>query len=248
MKNLGWVRFNWLDSVDNWNLDDEDVMMEESLRFKYAGGRTIVDPGSIGTGVGRPHLATRRLALRTGLNIILGCGYYLEVSHPVDMNSKTIDDIKDEIVSDIRVGIEGSEIRSGVIGEIGISWPMGKNERKVLQGASRAQIETGAPMEIHPGRNPKSPAEIIEVLEQEKADLNKVILCHMERTIDDISVLEAIMDKGITIEFDLFGESWFQLDLEIPFPSDSMRIFQIKKLSLQCLRLLGHEVPESVDD
>ena len=54
-------------------------------------------------------------------------------------------------------------MKAGIIGEIGCSWPMTDNERKVLRGAAQAQQDTGASLLIDPGRNEAAPFEIREV-------------------------------------------------------------------------------------
>ena len=168
LETLDWVRFNQYSNEDNLRLDDEDMMTEEALRFKNAGGNTIVDTTSIG--LGRDANALKRLSLRTGLNVIAGSGYYVAQSHPVDMHAKDSDVIKNEIVNDIRVGIGNSGVRAGIIGEIGTTLPWGPNEEKVLVGAARAQAETGAPIEVHPGRDARHPNMILDILEKEGAD------------------------------------------------------------------------------
>src|SRR5208283_2382377 len=81
-----------------------------------------------------------------------------------------------------------------------------------------------------PGRSPRQPQQILDILEGEKADMSRVAICHIDRTIEDIGALKAVMDRGATIGFDAFGLAWYPWVMEIPYPSDSKRIFQIKKL------------------
>ena len=60
------------DSSYAWILDDEDVMARELERFRDAGGGTIIDPTCIG--LKRKPEGMRRLARRTGLNLVMGTG------------------------------------------------------------------------------------------------------------------------------------------------------------------------------
>jgi phosphotriesterase-related protein len=212
-------------------LDDEELMIEEASKFKAAGGSTIVDATS--NGLGRNPEALRRISSRTGLNIIAGSGYYVWSTHPRNMESKSVDDIRNEMVRDISVGIHDSGIRAGLIGEIGTTFPWGANEEKVLRAAGRAQQETGAPIQVHPGRNPKHPGMILDVLESEHADLDRVVICHVERTLGDLRQFQSVLDRRCYVEFDNFGQSWFAFPghtLEWPFPSDSARVFRIREL------------------
>ena len=89
------------------------------------------------------------------------------------------DDVVRQIVSDVTVGVDGTTFRSGVIGEVGCSWPLMPNERKALRASARAQLITGAPILIHPGRDETAPLEIIEVLREAGADLERTIIGHL---------------------------------------------------------------------
>ncbi|MGA3405436.1 MAG: phosphotriesterase-related protein [Candidatus Bathyarchaeia archaeon] len=231
LENLAWVRFHPYLNEDNLRLDDEEMMVEESSRFKNAEGRTIVDATSIG--IGRNPEALKRISTRTGLNIIAGSGYYVSTTHPRSMGLKSVDEIKNEIVKDIQEGIDGSGIRAGLIGEIGTTFPWGTNEEKSLQAAGRAQVETGAPVEVHPGRNPKHPGMILDILEKEGVDSRRVVICHVERTLGDLEQFRTVLDRGAYVEFDNFGQSWFAFPghkMEWPFPSDSARVFRLREL------------------
>ena len=64
---------------------------------------------------------------------------------------------------------------------------------------------TGAPLIIHPGRNPKAPFEILDVLEQGGADISRTAMSHLDRTISDIDELVRLAQRGCYLEFDLFG-------------------------------------------
>lgn len=55
------------------------------------------------------------------------------------------------------------------------------NEKKVLRATAAAQVETGVPVIIHPGRHPTAPAEIIRLLQEAGADVSKVVMSHLDR-------------------------------------------------------------------
>ena len=73
-------------------------------------------------------------------------------AHPPNMDDISEDDIFEEIVRDITVGVGSTGIRAGIIGEVGCSYPLSDNERKALRASARAQRATGAAILIHPGR------------------------------------------------------------------------------------------------
>src|SRR6266566_7007518 len=195
LANLGWVRHNFSSNLDNLQLLDETVARDEALLFKHAGGQTFVDPTN--RGLARDPLALARVARATGLNIIMGSGYYVAAAHPPDMGARTADDVAREIVTDLTVGVGDTGVRAGFIGEIGTTWPWTDNEKKVVRAAVAAQRETGAALMIHPGRHERLPLAIVDFIRKEGADLERTIMCHIERTIADRGVLLELAATGV---------------------------------------------------
>ena len=126
MQLLAWIMYDPFRNRDNLITIDEDIAISELNLYKRVGGISLVDTTSIG--LGRDPLALARISRATGINVIMGSGYYVDVLHPSGMNSMTEDQITDEIIADIEVGVKDTGVRSGVIGEIGCSWPLTVNE------------------------------------------------------------------------------------------------------------------------
>ena len=229
MELLGWIGRNWFDNLDNLMLDDEEATIVEAGLYKRAGGGTIVDATTFG--IGRDPEALARIARATGLNIVMGAGYYVDIVHPPELDDMTESDVASRIVEEIQIGVGGTGVRAGIIGEIGCSWPLTPNERKVLQGAAAAQQETGASILIHPGRDDAAPREALDVLAESGADLGRVIMGHLDRTTTDYDVITEIAQSGCYLEYDLFGleSSHYPLS-EIDMPSDAQRMDFIVRL------------------
>lgn len=224
LENRGWVAYHWTSNHHNVHLDSEDLAIAELRRFAAAGGRTIVDPTN--NGLGRDPAPLVRIAEATGINIILGSGYYLGGTHPPDMSERGVDQITEEIIADIGGGIAGTNVRAGLIGEIGCTYPWLPNEKKSLRAAVAAQIETGVPLMVHPGRDPLSPVEIAEIVDQEGGDLTRTTICHIDRTCIDRAWLADMAATGCYLEYDLFGNesSWYPPNPSVDMPSDAERM------------------------
>lgn len=203
LENFSWVHRHILQNLDNLQMFDEEVAISEAMLFKRSGGNTIVECTTIG--IGRDPLGLARIARATGLNIIMGAGYYIGQSHPPDMDRRSEEEITEEIVRDITVGVGDTGVRAGIIGEIGCSWPLQDNERKVLRAAGRAQQLTGAPLTIHPGRNEAASLEIIDVLAHVGADLSRTIIEHIPSRVRDPGNRRKLAEEGCYLEYDLFG-------------------------------------------
>ena len=224
---LAWVRYDPFRSRDNLMLVDEDTTVEEAMLFRAAGGRTIVDTTT--RGIGRDPAAAARISRRTGLNVVIGSGYYVGASHPDGMDAKSEDEIAAEIVADLTAGQRG--VRAGVIGELGCSWPLWPNERKVLRAGAWAQVETGASIIIHPGRSEDAPFEVLDVLAAAGADVERVVIGHLGRTYFDGERLLELARTGCYLAYDQLGWETSNFSLaSTDFPSDAQRIGFVKLL------------------
>ena len=226
METLGDLRYGGQPNKDNFGLADEPTAIDEVSHYKQAGGCTLVDATSIG--IGRDPAALARIARASDLNIIMGSSYYVEQNYPpgCHMDTKSEDEIVDEIVGDIFAGAEETGVRAGLIGEVGCSWPLTANERKVLRASGRAQQLTGAPLMIHPGRHPDAPFEIINVLREVDTDLSRTIMCHIDRTIDREDTLKKLAETQCILEYDLFGSehSYYPWTIPVDMPNDGGRL------------------------
>ncbi|MBN1855985.1 MAG: aryldialkylphosphatase [Dehalococcoidia bacterium] len=204
LENLWWVRRHMKDNYDNQFLLDEHLAAREASLFYLRGGGTIVDQTNIG--IGRDPGALLRISRATGLNIVMGCGFYVDgPSTQEERDSMDVEDFASRIVQDMTVGVDQTRIKSGIIGELGCTWPLKPNEKKVLEAAALAQQQSGASINVHPGRNDEAPLEIIDVLQRAGADLSRVVMSHMDRCGYALDTRLRLLDAGCFVEYDLFG-------------------------------------------
>ena len=178
MDNLYWMKTHWGSNLDNLGLKDEQLAIKETLLFKQVGGGTIVELSNIG--LARDPLGLARIARATGLNIVMGAGYYIAASHPPELAAKTEEEVTEEIIRDIMVGVGDTGVRAGIIGEIGCSTPLEESERKVLRASVVAQQRTGAAITVHPSSTDDLVPEIIQILSDAGADLNRTVIDHVD--------------------------------------------------------------------
>ena len=245
LSNLGWVRQNFNASLDNLRLLDEQTAVDEIMLFRRAGGRTVVDPTNVS--LSRDPRALARISRATGLNIVMGAGYYVAAAHPADMDRRGEDSIVREIVREVTVGVGDTGVRAGLIGEIGNTWPWAENEKKVVRAAVEAQRQTGAPLMIHPGRDQAAPMQIVDLIAKQGGDLRRTVMCHIERTIADERHLGDLAATGIWLEYDLFGleNSYYPYNPDFDMPNDGGRMAHVLALIEAGHRdqiLLSHDI------
>lgn len=215
---LGELRMNPFLNRDNCLLADADLAAEELMRFKEQGGATVVDPTNFG--IGRDPAALRDISRRTGLNIVMGSGYYMEPSHPEEVARFGIDEVAEIIVRDCGGGDRQPDAMAGIIGEIGISKDFTAEEEKVLRGAARASRLTGVPLSIHLPGWERLAHRVLDVIEAEGGDLGHTVLCHMNPSWRDLDYQKSLADRGAFLEYDMIGMDYYYAEQRAQCPSD----------------------------
>jgi phosphotriesterase-related protein len=225
---LGELRMDPFANLDNCRLDNEKLAISELLPFKALGGATVVDPTC--RGIGRDPLALKRISEATGLNVVMGAGYYLQGSHPPVVAKMSADAIGDEIVRDALEGVDGTGARIGLIGEIGVSADFTVDEEKSLRGAARAQRRTGLPLMVHLPGWFRHGHRVLDIVESEGAELRHTVLCHMNPSHDDVAYQTSLAGRGAFIEYDMIGMDYWYADQQVQCPSDEENTRAIKRL------------------
>lgn len=210
-------------------LTDEAVALADLEAFREAGGATIVDLTT--GGIAPDPAGLRRLSRASGVAIVLGAGFYTDAYVDAGMKASPVEALAEIVEAQVTEGAWGTDIRCGLIGEIGVSWPMTPFERRSLQAAAMAQARTGAAINIHPGRHPDACNEICDVLEWAGADLSRVVMSHMDRTHpEDVDAVVALARRCV-VEYDFFGietsNYWMGV---VDLPNDWMRLRAIRRL------------------
>ena len=192
-------------SRDNLRMTDLDVAIRELLLYKEAGGQSFIDVSGRIPGWHPDDLVAASEA--TGVNIVASTGWYIAPSHPPGHADASVEELAEMLIGDIEVGIAGTEIRAGVIGELGMTEPLHPQEEKVLRAGGRAQHQTGVPLTVHPMVYKKEAHKYIDILQEEGANLEKVYISHMDGSCPDHEYHESVMDRGVTIDYDLFRDT-----------------------------------------
>ncbi len=204
VENAAWLREYPYRNRDNLIQTDWYQTAVELRRFKMAEGRTVVDSSDLG--LGRDVWGLKKIADDVGMNIVSGTGYYVDDAHPWYVESKTEDELAEGMIGDIKEGADGTDIRCGLIGEIGTSDPITDAEWKVLRAAAITHHATGAAIQIHALHELKLMPDILDLLiEKMEVHPSRVIAGHMDLTTADRDYMKRIADYGTFYELDGFG-------------------------------------------
>jgi phosphotriesterase-related protein len=190
---------------DYWELTpDEDLLIEELRDLRRRGGGTLVDLTL--DGVGRDPHRLRRLASATGLNIVMGTGWYRGAHYPAEalIDRRTVDDLADAIVLEFEDGVGETGIRPGIIGEIGTDKPwVSALEERVHRAAARASLRTGMAITTHGVQSAVGLAQL-EIFTEEGVDASRVVIGHAD-SYHDLDFYLAVLATGANLEFDFLG-------------------------------------------
>lgn len=202
-------------NADNDVLGDFDEMLTEVRAFSAAGGGTMVEVSP--NGLGRNPEALRRLARASGLHIVMGAGWYTPTFHPVDMAERTVDELADDIVRDVVIGVGDSGVRSGIIGEVGAdSAPLTDDELKSVRASGRASRVTGAPITFHVGGVGEDKFTVLDVLTDEGVAPENIVFGHAMDVLMNPALGDRLLARGVFVELDFLaspGSPWGHLVL-----------------------------------
>lgn len=243
-ENATIVRENPLSNLDNIYLPGGSLVEEELRKFVRLGGKTIVDLTTIG--LGRNIHEIVRLSQVTGLNVIAGTGYYIAASHPLEVTERNEEWLCSQMITEIDSGIDGTNYRAGVIGEIGTSSPIHKREEKILCAAAQASNKSGYSIIVHVQPPAWLGHEVLDILFNAGARPERVVLAHMDSTLTSgLAYHREILERGVTIMYDGFGTNWDFPSLGLKMPSDEERINAVVALvdeNYSERLLLSHDV------
>src|SRR5258708_39374120 len=206
LQNRGELMRNPYDSRPNLLIDDPELSFRELMYYKAAGGQGLIDMTT--AGIKPDPEALRALAQRTGLHIVAGCGYYRQPVLPEEIHDRSAEEIADDLLRWLTEGMDGTTIQAGLMGELGTSSPIYPFEERQLRAAARVQRQTGASINVHPLIWGHEHLHILDILEEEGADLSRVAISHCDELVEP-EWHARIAERGAVLSFDTFGSETF---------------------------------------
>ena len=180
-------------------LDCYDETLVEFKELYRNGVRNIVDVTNRGMGLKRHYV--EKIAQESGINIIQATGFYKVPFLPSDLANKSVQEIADEMINDIR-----NDSSIGIIGEIGTSlneWK--KEELAVFEAAIIAHQATKKPIYTHTTIGTLG-LEQAHYFVSKKLDPKRIVIGHMDLS-KDLDVIKQVIDLGFFVGFDTIGKN-----------------------------------------
>jgi predicted metal-dependent phosphotriesterase family hydrolase len=194
---------------ESYRLDDLAIVGEDLKAAATAGLRTIVDVGTDGHRRSPAFLASA--AADSGLQIIAATGFWKEFAYPDYFDDSSLSQIAERLVDDVTVGIGGTAVRAGVIGELGTDAAgLTPRTEKAFRACAQAQQETGVAIITHTGEGVAA-LDQLHLLTSCGVDPGRILIGHVD-CMDDIEMHCAIASAGAFVGYDRVGSLGYQTD------------------------------------
>jgi len=192
---------------------DEEQRIADAIarmnELKARGVDSIVDLTVIGLGRYIPRI--KRVAEKTGINIIVATGIYTYNDVPMYFHFRGPGTIlggpelmTDMFVKDIEEGIADTGVKAAILKCATDEQGLTPGVERVLRAAAKAHRKTGVPISTHTHAHSKRGLDQQRIFEEEGVDLSRVIIGHSGDTTD-LDYLEKLIAKGSYIGMDRFG-------------------------------------------
>lgn len=250
LENRADVERNWFYYGD-YKINDLDDVIHEAKLFKRHGGGCLVDQTPVG--LARDPKGLQQVARETGLHIVMATSWYTHEYHNEEVKTFDIGRLRDRMLRDLEVGVANG-VRAGIIGEVGLNWPMHPDEEKVLRASVQAQKATGAPLSVHTGFGPDAYWRVVKIVEEEGGDLSRTIMCHVEHRLPtrpapdsfDPAPFIELARTGVYMELDCFGwEGSYRQRGKVDMPNDAVRLNYLTALAdagFESRLLISHDI------
>jgi phosphotriesterase-related protein len=174
---------------------------------KAYGLKTMVDASPID--LSRDVELARMVSERTGVNIIVATGMYMEAMGKSAYfrfrgpMADTTAEMCETFVKEITQGIGDSGIKAGVIKVATGHGQITSYEERVLRAAARAQKETGVPIITHTEAGTMGP-EQADMLISEGADPGRIVIGHIGGNAN-LQYHTSVLERGVYVAFDRLG-------------------------------------------
>lgn len=203
------INLSALKGTDDTNLDCFDETVEEFKELYDRGVRNIIDVTVMGMEQNPEYV--RDVAIASELNIVQSTGWYQDKFLPDYVTDSTVEDLAEIMFRNLTEGINGTDIKAELIGEIATSKnKMTNREQKVFEASVLIQKELEIPITTHTTLGTFG-KEQIEFFKKNKASLEKIVIGHVDLTGDAEYVLD-LLNEGVYVEFDTVGKNNYMPD------------------------------------
>ncbi len=171
------------------------VAVDQLKQAKDEGVDTIVDVTTVD--LGRDIRLLEEISRKSGMQIIAATGHWIDPSR--SMQARTVEELAAFFVREIQRGIEGTDIKAGII-KVGTGNMVDAFGEKALRAAARASKATGVPITTHSPGLDRIGLKHAELFESEGLMPAKACIGHTDNSPADYQL--ALVKRGYYLGMD----------------------------------------------
>jgi 5-phospho-D-xylono-1,4-lactonase len=200
----------YADEDPDLGFDSIPAAVAEARYFKSAGGSALVEMTT--AEIGRCPVELRQIAEASGLHVITATGHHKEKFSGTALAGKSVNEIADGIITDITSGMNGTNIKAGVIKAASSLNTATDSERKVIHAVGLAHKATGTPVSTHSEAGTFA-IEQAKLLNETGVPFERMLIGHLDRGLPRETYL-ALAHLGVYLGFDQIGKNKYWPDAE----------------------------------
>lgn len=207
-------------------IDDPDKSTEEAVRLKKNGGSVLVDaqPG----GCNRIEQMLLAVSKVSGIHIIASTGFHKLCFYPENHWIRTLseDQLKAFFVQELSTGMfhdidvnmpdlsadTAASPRAGIVKMALDRENLTPVYRRLFAAGAKAAIRTDVPVMVHIEQG-SDPIALFHFLCELGVNPRRMIFCHLDRAVSDLSVHLELLKNGIYLEYDTIGRFKYHSDM-----------------------------------
>lgn len=203
-------------------MDNPAKSLKDVTAYAAAGGSSLIDaqPG----GCCRMEKELSAISLASGVNIIASTGFHKLCFYPPDhwIRSVSQEKMYEFIVHELTSGmfydidrfepVHFSPCRAGIIKCAFDREEFSPVYTRLFKAAAKASVFCDVPIMVHMEQG-VSAGKLLDFLLNENVRPERIILCHLDRSILSLNEYSSLLQKGVFLEFDTIGRFKYHDDL-----------------------------------
>ena len=169
--------------------------VDQLKRARDEGVDSLIDVTTID--LGRDIRLLEEVSRKSGMQIVVCTGHWLDPSR--SMNARTVEELTELFVREIERGIEGTDIKAGVI-KVANGNTIDPFGEKLLRAAARASKATGVPITTHSPGASRVGDKQADIFENEGLPPSKVCIGHTDNSPADYQM--GLVKRGYYLGMD----------------------------------------------
>ena len=207
--------------VKSLYMDSLEKSVQELEMYYSYGGRSLVDAQPVGCGRMADYL--KKASILSNVNIIASTGFHKLVFYPQEhwINKFDADKLFEIFLSEIDVGMfvdcdikppfNKIDSKAGIIKTASDYFGIEGRYELLFEVASEVAKKSGASILCHTEMG-KHALKIAEFFLKKGISPESIIICHLDRVLDDVDYILDVANTGVFLEFDTIGRFKYHSD------------------------------------